>query len=245
VRYPLVIVAVLVSSCGDSGSPTQPVAPPPAATPTGIVIQDGAGRLTEHHALIRMLVEQTLAQASAALGIDPGSVAITVTGDASRSIAGYGVGGFAPNGRAIEIHINPDFPDLETILRERVPLTVAHELHHATRWRGPGYGSTLLEWMISEGLADHFAVELLGVPLPPWSRAFPESETSAFLAQARPELDSTRFDSGAWFFGTRADLPRWTGYTLGYRLVENYQAANPGSSAADLVNTPADAFRPA
>jgi hypothetical protein len=32
-------------------------------------------------------------------------------------------------------------------------------------FRGPGYGRTLLEAIASEGLADHFAVELLGVPV--------------------------------------------------------------------------------
>ena len=46
-----------------------------------------------------------------------------------------------------------------------------------------------------------------------------------------------------WFFGT-GDLPRWTGYALGYWLIERYQAANPGQSAADLVHTSANAFRP-
>jgi uncharacterized protein YjaZ len=92
-------------------------------------------------------------------------------------------------------------------------------------------------------LADHFAVELLGVPVPPWSRAFPESSTERYLDRATPLLDSSSFDRSAWFFGTGTDLPRWTGHTLGYRLVERYQAANPGS-AADLVDTSADVFRP-
>ena len=97
--------------------------------------------------------------------------------------------------------------------------------------------------MISEGLADHFAIELLDAPVPPWSRAFPESSTERYLDQATPLWDSSSFDRSAWFFGT-GSLPRWTGYTLGYRLVERYQSANPGQSAADLVHTSADVFRP-
>jgi uncharacterized protein YjaZ len=121
---------------------------------------------------------------------------------------------------------------------------VAHELHHVKRWRGPGYGRTLLEAMVSEGLADHFSIELLGAPVPPWSDAFPRDQTTQLLERARPEFDSTSYDHERWFFVASPTLPRWTGYTLGFRLVEAYQAAHMGATAADLVNTPAGAFRP-
>ena len=47
-----------------------------------------------------------------------------------------------------------------------------------------------------------------------------------------------------WFYVGSADIPLWSGPTLGYRLVESYQAENPGQTAADLVTTPASVFRP-
>ena len=84
------------------------------------------------------------------------------------------------------------------------------------RFRGPGYGLTLLEAMISEGMADHFAIELLDSPIPPWSDAFPEDRTDFYLARAELELDSTTFDFNNWFFGPSFDLPRWSGYTLSF-----------------------------
>jgi len=94
-----------------------------------------------------------------------------------------------------------------------------------------------------EGLADHFAVEILGTPLQPWSQAFPESETDFYLDLARPDFDSATFDYQGWFFGADPRLPHWAGYTLGFWIVDDYQART-GRSAAQLVNTPAEAFRP-
>jgi uncharacterized protein YjaZ len=121
---------------------------------------------------------------------------------------------------------------------------VAHEAHHAARWRGPGYGTTLLEALVTEGLADHFAIERLGVPVPPWSNAVAREETARYIEEARPHFDSSSYGHSRWFFGTDPALPRWVGYTLGFRLVEAYQQENPGASAAELVHIPADAFRP-
>ena len=236
-----VVAATLALAACESDSPTapmQPPAPPPAAS--GLTIEI-AGSLASRDDVIRSTIQETYDQARALLNIDP--MTIRVTADASRAIAGYGIGGFAPDGFNTDIAINLSFPNLDDVLVERLALTTAHELHHNARWRGPGYGTTLLQSMISEGLADHFAVETLGVPLPPWSRALSDADVERLLDRARPELDSSSFDRSGWFFGSRADIPVWTGYTLGYRLVERFQATD-GRSAAELVNTDANAFRP-
>ncbi len=90
---------------------------------------------------------------------------------------------------------------------------------------------TLLEALVSEGLADHFAIELLEVPVPPWSDALPWTETAHYLELAQPEFDSVEYGHPRGFFGSSPDLPCWTGYTLGFRLVESYQAARVGVSS--------------
>ena len=232
------LLLIAAGACGGDGSPTQP----PASGGVSIDIIDPQGLFSAHHEAIRELLETTYQQVSAQIAVD--GVTILVSHDPPRTIVDYGVGGFAPSGFLIEITVDATFPGLGAVLPERLPPLAAHELHHAARWRGPGYGSTLLESMISEGLADHFAIELLGTPLQPWSKAFPQHQTEHFLDQARPELDSTTFDFNAWFFGTGGELPRWTGYTLGFRLVEDYQVANPGASAAELAHASAEIFRP-
>jgi uncharacterized protein YjaZ len=98
--------------------------------------------------------------------------------------------------------------------------------------------------MVSEGLADHFSIELLGVPVPPWSDALTPTQATDMLALARPEFDAASYDHARWFFGSTAQVPRWAGYTLGYDFVTDYQAAHGGARAIDLVDTPASAFRP-
>lgn len=141
-------------------------------------------------------------------------------------------------------HIDPAYAETAQLLPERLTHLAAHELHHAKSWRGPGYGQTLHEAMVSEGLADHFAIELLGVPAPPWSDALPRAETAHYLELAQPAFDSVKYGHPRWLFGAGPDLPRWASYTLGFRLVESHQAAHGGASVAKLVNMRASAFRP-
>jgi uncharacterized protein YjaZ len=229
---------LLVLSGCDGGSPTGP----DRAAANDIRIDDPAGLLRTHEAAIRGILTSTLARVDEVLGLS--GVVVTVRSDASRAIGGWGVGGFTGDARTVDIYIDPSFPGIGDVLADRLPPLLAHELHHAARWRGPGYGRTLLEAMVSEGLADHFSMELLNAPLAPWSDAIPRDRTAHFLDIARPELDSTSYSHDGWFFGANPTLPRWTGYTLGFRLVETYQGSHPGATAAQLVNASASAFRP-
>lgn len=130
--------------------------------PNEVRFNDGAGELREHEAAIRELLTSTLARVTAVLPLT--DLTIAVIPDASRAIGGYGVGGFTPNARTVEVYVDPAFPGLAQVLEDRLPPLAAHELHHAKRWGGPGYGRTLLEAMVSEGLADHFSIELLRSP---------------------------------------------------------------------------------
>lgn len=239
------VVLICGTGCGDSGSTGPSASPGLASLPEATLVEilDPSGQFSDHHAAIRQLIDHALNDVRTVLPeLDP--VRVTVAADAARSIPGYGMGGFAHGGERIEIVVHPGFPGLGQRLSARLPGIVAHEAHHIVRARGPGYGSTLFESMISEGLADHFSVELLGVPVPPWSMAFSAEDVPVYEARARPLFDSTSFDFEAWFFGVGSDLPAWVGYTLGYRYVAAYQSANPEESAARLVRTPADAFRP-
>lgn len=208
----------------------------------GIAIDDPGGALQGRETAIHAVLTATLEAVYPTLPIT--GVTITLRPDPAQAIAGYGAGGVTPDARTVHLFLDPSFPTLDEVIAQRLGPLLAHELHHAIRWRNPGYGATLFEAMISEGLADHFAVETLGVPAPPWSDGFGRDSTAYYLALARPEFDSRSYDHSAWFFDTSPTLPRWTGYTLGFRLVETYLAAHPGATAAQLVGTPAPSFRP-
>ena len=232
------LLASGVIGCGGGGDGA-----PSLAGPNSVVVADPNGALGAQAEPARALALQAIQQAAAAMPVS--GVSVTLIPDAERTIGGWGLGGRTFGPTAVEIYIDPGLPDLARRLTERMPALVMHELHHAMRWRGPGYGRTLLEAMVSEGLADRFAVEVLGAPLAPWSDAFPHEQTDTYLDLARPEFDDSGYSHERWFFEAGLpQLPRWTGYTLGWRLVEAYQAAHPGRSAAALVDASAELFRP-
>jgi hypothetical protein len=231
------VVVAVVAACANA-----PTSPDDGSQPNRIVIQDPGGALRAHESLLRETLEATLARVVEVLPMT--GLTITVSPNAARAIGGYGIGGFTTDGRTVDLFIDPAFPNLAAVLAARVAPMLAHEAHHAARFRGPGYGRTLLEAMVSEGMADHFAIELLGAAVPPWSDALAANETDAWLAQARPLFDSVAYGHERWFFGTTPEIPRWVGYTLGYRLIDRYKQTHPGSTAVALVNTPANIFRP-
>ena len=114
---------------------------------------------------------------------------------------------------------------------------MAHELHHVAR--------RPLDALIHEGLADHFAVELTGLEPPLWVLALSPEETIRLVARAREEYDSPHYSHMAWFFGSdELGIPRWAGYSLGFKLVGDYLARNPSAKASALATEPSATLRP-
>jgi len=237
-RAAIVAVLPLALACEHDDNPAGPRADPARNV---IVFNDPSGALRAHEGTIRDLLDATFARAGGELPIT--DVTVTITSDASRAIPGWGIGGFTTGANSVDLHIDAGYPDLAQLLESRLPPLAAHELHHVVRVRGPGYGATLLGALVSEGLADQFALELYGGSPPPWVVALEGTELEHWLAEAEEEFDSISYDHEAWFFGNGV-IPNWTGYAIGHRLVVDYQASHPGDSAAELVNTPAEAFRP-
>jgi hypothetical protein len=68
--------------------------------------------------------------------------------------------------------LDPDNPNFERSLGDGdLRRTIAHEVHHCMRMAGPGYGWTLGEALVSEGLAGQFVHRLFGSPPEPWECA--------------------------------------------------------------------------
>jgi len=225
-----------VIACDDS-SPTAPQ-PPQGAAALTIVLSDPSGALADREEAIRQWIRGVFDVASRQISVS-GTI-VTVTTDPQRVIPGWGVGGFTLDAANVELGVDPRLDS--GLLAQRLAQMTAHELHHIARFRGPGYGQTLLEALISEGLADHYAVDLLG-GIPPWSQALSPADLGLWLDRAREEFDSPAYDHAAWFLG-RGTIPLWAGYSIGFELVGRYRAAHPGATAASLVDTSAEAFRP-
>lgn len=171
-----------------------------------------------------------------------GKIRIEVALDAARAIPGIGVGGFAnPATGDVSVWIDEAPPGgLTAALETWIPAIVAHELHHSSRIRlGPGYGFTLAEALVTEGLADHFAAEAFpDTPQQPWDHALSAEQEAELWRKSQPILDVPRgYSHPAWFRGG-GGLPRWAGYTLGYRIAEAYLGDD--FSASSAVGTEAE-----
>ena len=115
---------------------------------------------------------------------------------------------------------------------------VAHEVHHCLRNAGPGYGPSLGEALVSEGLAGQFVNRLYGTPPEPWEKAVAPRDAWRFLPDDKT-LGLPMYDHNAWFFGTGGTYPRWLGYTLGYLLAGRWRALEPEANGERLVNVSA------
>ncbi|QFU10023.1 hypothetical protein PARPLA_00414 [Rhodobacteraceae bacterium THAF1] len=187
------------------------------------------------HSRIRAAVEETARH----LPLGPLDVVVEA---GPRVIPEKGAVGYTPHANAIFVTVDPDNPALVADENRAFERMIAHELHHAVRWTGPGYGTHLGEGLISEGLACRFVREVYGPPFEPWEKAFHPFDLAPHRDAALERWDKA-YNHPRWFMGT-GDLPRWLGYSLGTDLVERHLADHPHDSATGLVHADADRFRP-
>lgn len=156
-----------------------------------------------------------------------------------------GIGGFTPNAHSIFISLNPRHLHFKDALTNELFFTLAHEFHHTIRWQKSVEEDTLLEALVFEGLADHFAMEVTGRREPSlYSRALTLAQKKTFFEKARKEWDKPTYNNAAWFFGSIPEvIPRWTGYTLGYDLVAMYLEAHPRVLPSELACADASLFK--
>jgi hypothetical protein len=223
-RLVVVIVALAMTGCGSERPFTVDVEP------------DAAAAAREAGVDLESLVTRSADEAFERLP-HRGVVRIHVTADATEAIPGIGVGGFSGRDGNPQIAIDVNRGALHKALETWIPLTVAHELDHSSRIRtGPGYGKTLGEAIVSEGLADHFAAEVFpDAPKAPWDDAVTKDQERESWLRARRSLWSRfGYDHAEWFFGA-GSFPHWVGYTLGYDIVGAY-LDRKDVSAADAVD---------
>lgn len=187
---------------------------------------------------VRALVDGAVATIQRKLETAP--VPVTIQAGSYRTIPDVGIGG-ETNPATGEVKVTMDQRSplaTRTLLEVWLPLALAHELHHAKRvLDGPGYGTTLLEAMVTEGTAEAFVRETFpDAPPIPWVRSLSPSESRSVWERVQREGgdpdDGAQHDS--WFYGSRG-LPRWAGYRIGYAIARAYLEHHPDASAAGLA----------
>jgi len=152
-------------------------------------------------------------------------------------IAEMGLVGYAYRSNLFSLTVDPGNPNFATSLDNGTLLRqLVHEVHHCLRMAGPGYGRTLGEALVSEGLAGHFVRYLLDSEPEPWECAI-DLQHLRNTPPAQHLLNSSGYDHGAWFFGTTRDYPRWLGYSLGYQLVGHWIEESAVSDEARISVT--------
>lgn len=146
---------------------------------------------------------------------------------AGLAIPEYGIGGNSPGPNHIYVSFDPKSDKITQVGLEE---TLFHEIHHCMRWRDPGYGDTLGEAMISEGLACLYEEQKTGI-VPIYAKVkLDESQ----IRLAKETIKSTEYSHSEWFFGAK-EIDRWFGYSYGYMLCKEH-SEKTGKKASDLVN---------
>jgi uncharacterized protein YjaZ len=151
-----------------------------------------------------------------------------------------GFGGSTPSRNTIFLGFDTSHPAMEERLAGGLRRVVVHEAHHALRQAGPGYGTRLAEALVSEGLADHFVLEVLGGTPDPWCLALHERDLAEAAARAEPMLWEASIDLNRWFRGDCRGILPWSGYSLGWHLVGRYLAQIPDGRASRLARVSAE-----
>lgn len=193
---------------------------------------------------IKVILEETIkvhaTKASRLLGIS--YVNITVYPNPNFVVLETGEGGYAVSGDWFQIYIDPTRPEKELvkIINKNIPLTIYHELNHVARWNKTGYGSTLPEAIISEGLASVFVAENWNKANSPWIK-YSQEEIDKLIQiyQKRDKNSDGKYNHDDWFYGT-GDLPKWAGYKLGFRIVKLVRENNPEIDWDKLINMTAE-----
>jgi len=154
-----------------------------------------------------------------------------------------GVGGYCPNGKLIELSIDVNNLLFQKSWEQLIWRSLLHELHHAARRQsGIVIGeSSFLECLFSEGLADYFVYEITSAK-PVWVIDLDKEVIDKLQERAKQIFNQPVTDKlyNDWFIegSKELDIPRWSGYVLGYKLVEDYLAKNPGVTATSLATLP-------
>ena len=137
-----------------------------------------------------------------------------------------GVAGVTIGQGKLLILVDPTVDNWESVLS----YVVAHEYHHSiwTSKQLKEKSFTLLDYLVFEGRADSFAHIVYPEVEVPWSSSLELSTEKTMWDYIDGQLNSSNSDLlNKVMFGDGMDYPHWSGYTIGYHIVQNYLEKNP------------------
>ncbi|MBS3752186.1 MAG: hypothetical protein KGY46_02230 [Anaerolineales bacterium] len=138
----------------------------------------------------------------------------------------HGVNGWTFGAGKIILQVNP-----APGWKNWVPYIIAHEYHHSA-WTDRYYQlddqETLIENLVFEGRADSFAHIIYPHMEVPWVNALSAEEEQVQWEKILNEGETTNtLVKTRFLVGGDQNTPTWTGYTIGYHIVQSYLDAHP------------------
>ena len=121
--------------------------------------------------------------------LPPNNLDVVFSHDPISTIENEYIGGRTQNSNTIFIYFDARYAEFQSVIKNRLKVIIAHEYHHACRWKTVGYGKTLGEALISEGLADHFSQELFNAPIACWCCNLSQDEIEEHSKKAKEEIN--------------------------------------------------------
>lgn len=187
-----------------------------------ILLTEANGNLSDKKEVIKNAVRAAEKYAFQKLKID-WDIDVLITNRIPMIIPENGAGGYTFSADFIRINID-DKKATENLISENV----VHELCHAARWgKNDEWIKSLFDGLIFEGLACTLEAEFVKDKSEKtlFIRTIferPDKENEKILAEIRNKLDSNEYNYDEIFFNGNDNLPRWSGYSLGFYLVKKY-----------------------
>lgn len=111
---------------------------------------------------------------------------------------------------------------------EQLPYVLAHEYHHSV-WTSRNFTTidfTPLEYIVLEGKADSFAKNLFPNIDIPHTKMIDENKERFVWDLIKPELNNRKSEINDLIMIGNEDIPRCSGYTIGFNIVELYKGNN-------------------
>ena len=187
-----------------------------------LLLTEANGNLYDKKEMIINAVEAAREYSFSKLKIN-WDIDILVTNRIPMIIPENGAGGYTFSADFIRINID-DEKATENLISENL----VHELCHAARWgKNNEWTECLFDGLIFEGLACMFEAEFTNNKSEKslFIRTILErtnKENEQILKKLHSQLDTNCYDYDTIFFNGNDQLPRWSGYSLGYYLVTKY-----------------------
>lgn len=106
--------------------------------------------------------------------------------------------------------------------KESLKETIVHELAHAVSPFYKGGDFSLGHGLILDGIAEHFRDFVTQGEMSPWTKAISKEESMRIFDELKNKLNKKDWNFYTEVFYGTGKYPLWTGYTLGYYLIEDY-----------------------